>query len=148
MKVLVLSDSHGDSAIVEEIRKKEKPDLTLHLGDFGRDLRNGIAVRGNCDGLTSLPAKRLLTLKGHKILLSHGHEENVKMGLHRLFYLAREEEADIVLYGHMHERLKKRIEDILFLNPGSVTRPHWGDRASYLILKLEEGSVDVSFIEL
>ncbi|NLY73503.1 MAG: metallophosphoesterase [Tissierellia bacterium] len=148
MKVLVLSDSHGDSGIVEEIKKKENPDLAIHLGDYGRDLKDGIAVRGNCDGITNLPFKRLLNLKGHRVFISHGHKENVKMGLHRLFYLAKQEGADIVLYGHTHERLEKEIEGILFLNPGSVARPNWGDRPSYLILNLEEGSVKPSFIEI
>lgn len=148
MKVLVLSDSHGASHIVDKILDKEKPDLALHLGDFGRDLREGMAVRGNCDGFTDLPSNRILEIEGYRVLMTHGHKEGVKMGLHNLFYQAEEKKIDIVLYGHTHERLDKVIEGIHFINPGSVALPNFGDRASYSVIDFKDGSYKVEFVLL
>lgn len=143
MKVLVISDSHGDKKTVDEIVKKEKPDLSLHLGDYGKDLKEGLSVRGNCDGMSAAPLRRVFELKGQRIMMSHGHKEGVKRDLHNLFYRAKEERADIVLFGHTHQPLKRTIDQILFLNPGSVSLPPPGKRGSYLILQIQEAGVEV-----
>jgi putative phosphoesterase len=148
MKVLVISDSHGDQKTVEEIIRKEKPDLSLHLGDFGRDLKEGISVRGNCDGLSHFPLKRIFELKGHRIMMSHGHKEGVKRGLNNLYYHAKEQGVNIVLFGHTHLPLQERIGDILFLNPGSVSLPPPGRKGSYLILELEQGKIEAQFEQI
>lgn len=148
MKVLVLSDSHGDRASVERVVKLEEPDLTLHLGDYGRDLKEGLSVRGNCDGLSSLPLKRKISLEGLEVLMVHGHREGVKNGLHGLYYLALEEEVDLVLFGHTHHRENLVKDGIRFLNPGSISRPNYGDRASYLLLMVEGKSIEITFKEV
>ena len=72
MNILVFSDSH------------------FHLGDVSRDARAlgqqfqqlPIAcVCGNCDGPSDLPAQRILTLEGKRVLLCHGHTYGVKSGM-------------------------------------------------------------------
>lgn len=148
MKVLVISDTHGDAITAEKIVAIEKPDLSLHLGDYGRDLREGLRVKGNCDGLSSLPSKRILELKGHRLLMTHGHKENVKVGLQTLYYQAKEAGADIALFGHTHQPFKEDFGDLLLLNPGSLSRPPLGKKGSYLLLLLEEDAVEALFKEV
>lgn len=145
MRVLVISDSHGDKNTVKMICDREQADLVLHLGDYGRDLEGGLAVRGNCDGFSSLPFSRKLRLGELDVLMTHGHRQGVKDGLNRLFYLAKEEGFDLVLFGHTHRALKKEIQGIYFINPGSISRPHYGDRASYLVLEIEGDSLKSQF---
>lgn len=148
MKVLVISDSHGDQKTLEGVIKKENPDLSLHLGDYGRDLKEGLCVRGNCDGFSLCPLKRIVELKGYRILMSHGHKENVKRGLQNLYYLAKEEEAQVVLFGHTHLPFEEEIDNILFLNPGSLSLPPPGTKGSYLVLEIDEGKFEAKFKEV
>ena len=40
MKILVISDTHGDTRKAEEaIRKNREADLVIHLGDYIRDVK-------------------------------------------------------------------------------------------------------------
>ena len=82
LTVLVLSDSHWDVASMVQITEAVRPDRIVHLGDHlsdGETLRCAypdlpfVGVPGNCDGWTSAPEERLITLEGRRLLLGHGH---------------------------------------------------------------------------
>ena len=130
MKIVVFSDSHGNTSFMEQAVQAEKPDHILHLGDVVRDAR-ALAetfpqipldyVPGNCDGFCgSEQAERLLELEGRTILMMHGHTRGVKAGIGGAVRAGRDAGADVVLFGHTHEALCDRVGPMWVLNPGSV----------------------------
>ena len=59
--------------------------------------------------------------------------------------LAAASETDVLVFGHTHRPYTKRVEDVLFINVGSVGKPKDGDpRACYVVLDTS-GDVDVEF---
>lgn len=147
MRIAVVSDTHRLSNHIKLAKKLIKnADVLIHLGDVTDDLDeltdgfNGevYAVRGNCDFSRKYPKEQLLVLDGKKIFITHGDTYGVKYGLTEIFFRAKEINADIVLFGHTHQRLIAEEEGILFMNPGSVSLPRYlGKSLGFIIL--EEG---------
>ncbi len=159
MKILVLSDSHGHC---EEFlnyfnKMEEKVELILFLGDYIEDAAyieketglEVIRVQGNNDFLDKKYKKELIfNINNVKILMSHGHLYNINFGIDRLYYRALEAEVDLVLFGHTHVPYDKIIDDILFLNPGSISRPRTLDRKkTFIILELGD-KINYKFIKI
>ena len=131
MRILVLSDSHGmPSRILDAVEAHPEAEALIFLGDGERDLDtvesyyhslpNVIKVAGNCDFSSSLPLLRVVTLGGKKIYCTHGHAEHVKYGTDELLLRARQEGADIVLYGHTHTGVTCYDDGLYIMNPGSI----------------------------
>lgn len=127
--IIVMSDSHGDRQIVEEIKKKylEKVDAIFHNGDSELNADDPIwtgihAVMGNCDW-TPFPERSVVKMDELRIAQTHGHLYGINYGWDRLDYWAEEEMADICLYGHLHIPAAEVRGKTLFLNPGSITNP-------------------------
>ena len=144
MKILVLSDSHGDVETMARLTEKHRPDRVLHLGDHFSDMAElhlrfpelpMEGVRGNCDRPGS-PERLRLTLEGVTILMVHGHTQGVKEDLERLYLTALESGASLALFGHTHRPLHVRKGAVELLNPGSVGR---GWPPSYAVLTIGEG---------
>lgn len=99
-------------------------------------------VPGNCDGWTTVPAKKLITLQGKRILLSHGHLWRVKGGYDAAIADAHKAGADILLFGHTHRAYCQRMEDGLWvMNPGA-------SRSSYGTILLDHGTIQCSLTRL
>ncbi len=130
MKLLITSDVHGDlDALSAVIEKHKDIDYHLNAGDMCIDPKRYerhhiITVKGNNDFGVNLPWLRVLDLEGLKILLTHGHMEFVKFGLDRLKLKTKLMEANIVIFGHTHERYLMVDEDIMFINPGALGDYH------------------------
>ncbi len=129
MKILVLSDTHGDTRRLREIFTRERGiALCIFLGDGEHDLDPFfpapdmplLAVRGNCDFCSALPTKIVTEEGGKRILCTHGHEQHVKIADVWLREAAREAKADIVLYGHTHIPVQDYEDGLYLCNPGSV----------------------------
>lgn len=129
MKILVLSDSHGDVENMYLAVARVKPDRIIHLGDGWREaqlLQTRFPalplerVPGNCDFVHGEPLERIVPLQGHRVLLCHGHTLHVKSGLLTALYTAREREADVLLFGHTHTPLVDYRDGVWLLNPGSI----------------------------
>ena len=81
MRVLIISDSHGDRRYMDEAIERTKPALICHMGDaLGDDIHIQAMgecplriVRGNCDMDPSLSNFLEFELEGHQILMAHGH---------------------------------------------------------------------------
>jgi len=130
MRVLVLSDTHGDVFSVRQaLMSQPSAEVVFHLGDGAQDLMNlrtsfrekmFIQLRGNCDWGSSLPYDEEIDIEGVKIFAAHGHLYQVKLGETELLSAARRRGADIMLYGHTHVP-DNRYEDGLYIfNPGSL----------------------------
>lgn len=148
MKILVLSDSHGNISNMLQAVEREAPRMIFHLGDCWRDgerLHDRYPdlpfeqVPGNCDFRSSQPAEQLLCLEDKRMLLCHGHTYAVKQSLMAAGLAAEEKQLDLFLFGHTHKPLVDKRGRTLFLNPGSI-----GDyaRPTYGVVTLENGKLD------
>lgn len=146
MKILVLSDSHGQMRLMEQAVRTEQPDEIFHLGDHIRDAEQlertfpsiPIArVVGNCDyfsdGLKTIQCQR----QGVSIFATHGHRYHVKFGYQRLEYAAREVGAQVVLFGHTHVPYCEQYNGLWLLNPGACG----GQNGSYGLVIIEDKNI-------
>ena len=148
MKILIVSDTHGQEKNLEEVLKKEEPiDALIHLGDLegGEDFISThvkcpvYLVSGNNDFFCSLPREREITLGKYKVLITHGHYYYISMGTEMLKEEARARNFDIAMFGHTHRPYLEEREGITLLNPGSLSYPRQeGRMPSYMIMDLEE----------
>ncbi|PIC62829.1 YfcE family phosphodiesterase [Sporosarcina sp. P13] len=151
MKIIVLSDSHGDTATVQQIAALPA-DAIFHCGDSELLADHPLVqdmhiVRGNCDLDDRLPASVVQKVGKDTVLVVHGHEHDVKRSLLTLSYAAAEQQATIALFGHSHLYGAEMIEGVLFVNPGSTTQPRGGKSASYAVIETGE-TVEVSFYNM
>jgi predicted phosphodiesterase len=57
--------------------------------------------------------------------------------------------GDVIAFGHTHKPWHRRVDDVHFVNTGSVGRPKDGDpRAAYAWLEVLPGVVDVEFVRI
>lgn len=150
MRIVVVGDTHGKyEGIIREIRSLPGIDLILHTGDYHHDAivmskRLDIEARvvvGNCDHGVKGSREILLKAGNRRILITHGHEYNVKHTLNNLYFRAIEKKAEIVLYGHTHVPNLENLCDMWFMNPGSPTYPRGGSQASYGIIEIADDQV-------
>lgn len=143
MNILVVSDNHGLTEELKKIKDRHSVDFMIHCGDseFHMDdplLEGFIKVAGNCDTDNRFPKEETLQLGRTKIYVTHGHLYNVKMNLLPLSYRAKEEEAQIICYGHTHIPHAEKINNQLFINPGSIRVSKGQLTESYVILDIED----------
>src|SRR4029453_15805111 len=91
--------------------------------------------------LRSLHKEITFEADGRRVLLVHGSprkmneylfEDRAISSFHRL---AASSNADIIVVGHTHKPYTKAVDDVLFVNVGSVGKPKDGDwRACYAVL--------------
>nr|WP_317357735.1 metallophosphoesterase [uncultured Tyzzerella sp.] len=150
-KVLVFSDSHGN---IQNMTKaienfKDQVDTIIHLGDYVEDIENKLInlykdkcflyVAGNNDFMsTSAPEEKIVNIKNYKIFLTHGHQYNVYFGIDRLYYKLNELNIKIGLYGHTHKPLACLENDILILNPGSISAPRGFSVCTFLLIDFSD----------
>ncbi len=112
-------------------------------------------VAGNCDTVTALfsgiPTEQSILFGEKRILLTHGHRFGVKAGQENLAAFAAQNNYDIVLFGHTHERVEQYRSDLgrpLYLfNPGSIGSPRHGE-PSFGLLQIQAGQVLLSHGEV
>ena len=157
MKILVFSDSHSKGPDLARLAEAARPDCIFHLGDCVRDTLGlsvsapVTAVRGNCDfaggDLGGCPLQTTLDLEGVRVLLMHGHTLQVKTSLDRLWFCAREQGAQLALFGHTHTAYAAEKSGVMLFNPGSISEPR-GGAPSYGVLTLENGTFTCRHIYL
>lgn len=147
MKIIVFSDSHRELNGMRKVIKREMPDYVFHLGDHDSDaeqisrefqLLPVAMVRGNCDGWSDTPKTLTLTLGGLRFFLCHGHTLGVKSGYLRAIYAAREQKADVLLFGHTHIAERDEGSGLKLLNPGSCG---FGYQPTYGFFEIENGCI-------
>ena len=156
MKLLILSDSHGEWQILRQITERECPDVVIHLGDYLGDAQKLSmvcdlpveAVPGNCDSLFHKGERsRILTYEGVRFLMTHGHDYRVKAGLGMLAEAGKSMGVDAVLFGHTHQALVCRAGEGLWLvNPGTAGGIH--APATYVVAQVEAGAAEFELKEV
>lgn len=144
MKVLIVSDTHGRDSGLEKAVEKEAPfDMLVHCGDVeGREifieaLADGptCIVAGNNDFYTDLPREAIIQIAGKRVLVTHGHYYGIAYSLERLINAAKQQDCQIVMFGHIHTPLIEEENGVLFINPGSLALPRQnGHQKSYAVL--------------
>jgi putative phosphoesterase len=96
--------------------------------------------------LRSLSRQMRIQLGGYQILLVHGSPDSVSEHLtpetpeSRLRKLAKQAGADLIVCGHSHRPFVRKVQEVWFVNTGSVGRPEDGDpRATYALLDIIDG---------
>lgn len=151
MKLLVLSDSHGNLSNMVSAVERTSPRMILHLGDCWRDgerlhdLFPDIPmeqVPGNCDYRPGEPVEKLLFLEDRRVLICHGHTYGVKQSLSNAACAAEKQNLDLFLFGHTHRGFWDLRGKTLFLNPGSIRD------GAYAVVRLEGGKADADLYRL
>ncbi len=159
MKILVLSDSHGNRRVVEKVLDKmhDSCDMVIHLGDGESDMdivREKYPdlpieqVAGNCDRSSMLPSTKVVEAGDVKIYLCHGHIQGVKGGLGHLRELAEMCGCTIAMFGHTHARLERYEEGFYFFNPGSVSMSHDGNPPSYGVVDISPAGILLNVVDI
>ena len=149
MKVLIVSDTHGREQNLAEALEQTGPiDQLIHLGDVEggaehiRELAGdapAAIIAGNNDFFCDLPNERIFTIGGHRIFMTHGHGYFVHSGTLYLKREARKKGADIVMFGHTHKPYMEEDNELLVLNPGSLSLPRQeGHRPTYIVMEIAD----------
>lgn len=154
MKVLVVSDNHGDREILVDLIQhyEGKVDQMFHCGDSELPADDTVwekmlSVRGNCDYDAAFPNSRVSQVAGETIVTVHGHLHDVKFTMNTLLYTAKEAEAGFAFFGHTHELGVELVDSILLLNPGSISLPRgrYSDTPTYAIVEANTEQIQVAY---
>ena len=136
MRILVISDSHGNKNAVERVAAlHDNARAIIFLGDGMRDIENleylypdrpVYAVPGNCDYFSKLNEIGKTEIAGKIIYYSHGHLHGVKHDVDNFIGIARQAGADIALFGHTHVPFTKYENGMYVMNPGSLKIGSYG----------------------
>ena len=150
-RIGVISDTHiqnKEGELPEGILEAfKKVDMVIHVGDLlnlsvldklkqvCKDVR---AVAGNMDPAETkekLPQKEIITISNHKIGIAHGygHPAGLVDVLEKIF---KDDEVDVIIFGHSHTPFNEKRGKILFFNPGSPTDKVFAPFNSYGILEI------------
>jgi len=151
VKLLVFSDVHRQRTKLEGILKAHQDaDMTISLGDS--ELKSAflqdneiIAIKGNYPFDAGVTYEHIVTVKGKKLLLVHGHKHKVRKGIEKMFFDAKLKGIDIALYGHTHVAKHDEVQGIHFINPGAVSKSRDGNPESYATLTFEDNGVHVTW---
>ena len=148
MKVLIVSDTHRRHGNLETVLENVgKMDLLIHLGDAEgeEDYIEAIAgcpveiIAGNNDFFSNLDKEKVILLGKYKVLLTHGHYYNVTVGVERLKEETRERGIDIAMFGHTHRPYLEIGNELVILNPGSISFPRQeGRKPSYILMEIDD----------
>ena len=155
-KILLLSDSHGNIPALTAIlrwAKDYEPDSAVFLGDGVADvpkaaLAAGFScewhmVRGNNDWGSSVPESAVFECGGHTFFICHGHRFGLHWGdLHSFIAAARNNGAHVALFGHTHAAYCKQYDELLLVNPGSISRSRGRIGESFAVIECSPGMAD------
>ncbi len=135
-RILVVSDSHGNTPRLSGILAREEPfDILVHCGDGISDLFHVkipagtlvIGVNGNIDESRGIDRERIATFEadGMRFMVVHGDQYRVHHDYSLMEREGRVRNVDVVLFGHTHSRFHGNGRPVLF-NPGPASGGHYG----------------------
>ena len=137
-KIGVISDTHGmlRREVEETLRGCE---AILHGGDINspeilsalRGIAPTYAVRGNNDKEWAADLAETLSIELYGVHFFVVHNKK---------YLPKDVSGiDVMIYGHSHKYEEKRIDGLLYLNPGSCGPVRFGQSITFALLEIEDG---------
>lgn len=150
MKILVISDSHKNTSVLDKILLSEQTcSEVFFLGDVTDDIedfryiypeKNFHIVSGNCDFYSFFPNVGLECIEGVNIIFTHGHTYNVKYGTESLLSAAIARNCKLALYGHTHIPSIDIKNGIFLVNPGSCSQSR-GSGETYAVIDITNGKI-------
>lgn len=141
MKILIVSDSHGNDEILRELYKMyPNMDYYLHAGDSQSSLMAIYpfdSVLGNCDFYDFDLVRKISTPKGY-LLMRHYPK------------YSKEEIKDVkfFIHGHTHVARVKKENELYVICPGSVSLPRDGTNGTYMIIEINENSSTITTFDV
>lgn len=152
MKLVIISDNHGDTYYMEEIRSIYEKEVTgwIHCGDSELLEDNPLwqhykTVAGNMDIADGFKLEQIVEFDGEKCLIAHGHRHAVRRSFADLKKRAIEEGCRFVFYGHTHIARVDVEDGIFFVNPGSIMQPRDRAMGTYIVMDMDTETQTVSF---
>ena len=125
------------------------------LGDRSLAWTKATVTAENKAFLRTLVSEIRFEADGRRVLLVHGSPRRINEYLFEdrpissFQRLAASSNADIIVFGHTHKPYTKLVDDVLFVNAGSVGKPKDGDwRACCIILDSSDATTPVEFIRV
>ncbi len=160
MRLCVISDTHipdrYEDVPVSVNSALKDADLIIHAGDFTsveyfralESTKKLKAVLGNLDEpdlKKYLKEKEVFVISKYKIGLIHGFgkAENVLENAQKSF----DETFDLIIFGHTHNPINKKIGKTVFFNPGSPTDKIFAAYNSYGIIDLND-TIDAKILKI
>jgi len=143
-RIFVLADTHNRLP-QNVIDMAESADEIWHLGDVcNESILDELCtvgpqvtiVRGNCDSNLDWPLVVDLVRGGLKFHLQHIPPDD------------SQSDVDVVLHGHTHVPRYEKRGNVLFLNPGCVTRANQGAPPSVAWLQITDGKLNWNLLPL
>ncbi len=158
MKIGVISDTHSLEIPKQVLKAFEEVDFIIHAGDFCAvddlniltDIKEVKAVYGNMDEskiVTKFPQRQIFSFGKFLIGLYHGEGPPKRV----LDFVVREfegEKVDAVIFGHSHYPLIKKVNNVLYFNPGSPNDTIRAPYCSYGILEIINDELVAKIIKL
>ena len=152
MKILIVTDSHGNTNKIYDIISQESPNIIIWTGDHSWDGEECsfafpdikfYIVRGNCDIFDrKFNDNEILDIDGIKIFITHGHLYNVKKEMYTLEAIAERYDVDAVCFGHTHIPHYEEKNGIKYFNPGALKDNRYG------VLLIENKKLNFSYKEI
>lgn len=153
MKVLVISDNHGDEEILEEVLSIHEEDIDkfLHCGDSEMNEVHPLwqqysIVKGNMDRSSEYHEYKIEKVENNPLFMTHGHLFNVKLSRNNIANEAKKADASFAFYGHTHIPKVEKIDDVFVINPGSISQPRGPySYGTYCIVEVSDQVQKVTF---
>lgn len=157
MRIGIISDTHIKKDLSKLYYLLDNSfkglDLIIHAGDYVntnvietlKSRTKFTGVWGNNDSAEVrqlVEEKEILTLEGYKIGIFHGHGDEGHTP-DRAFKKFKDDQVDIIIFGHSHQPLIRTKRGVLILNPGSLTNKRRERWFSCIILELSPENIDV-----
>jgi putative phosphoesterase len=162
MRIIVISDTHinepWDDLPVKLLAEAKNADMIVHAGDLV-DLAvleklkklcpNVKAVCGNMDSDVTkkkLPQKEIFSAGGFRIGLVHGYGAPDQI-VERVCEAFAKDKPDLVIFGHSHQGLILKKDNVIYFNPGSLTDKIFASYNSFGIIEIGD-KIEARIIKL
>jgi uncharacterized protein len=162
MKIGVISDTHmpgNAKALPARLCAELKGcDMVIHVGDMvtavvAQDLKkicpNLKAVYGNMDPAEvrkQFPEKEVIPVGKFRIGIKHGYGPPEKL-LGLMGEAFKDDNVDMIIFGHSHNPLNQKIGKIIFFNPGSPTDEIFAPYKSFGIIEIND-KIEAKIVKL
>ncbi len=117
------------------IEMQPDAEAVVFLGDGHKELERArpllegkrvYTVIGNNDFRCNYPKNQVIEEGGLKIYITHGHYEYVKSSLGKAQEIAKENDCQLVLYGHTHVQREDNFDGVKLFCPGALRSDEYG----------------------
>lgn len=154
MRFIIFSDLHGyPNNLRKALNIHSNADAVIFLGDGINTFKTETnhlnipvyAVKGNCDIGSNEKDTDYITYKNNKILITHGHKYHVKYSLEDIILSAKQNDCNIILFGHTHTALSKYENGLHIINPGTVSS---SPNPTYAILDITDKGIISNIVNI